>query len=142
MILRKSHLGSFCFQKIIGDKIMRLKKDKKEDNFMLYVPKKKHTTWEIDKSQRCVKLLFYHDKTIEKFLRWLVKKPRVSDMTLDDIGSATWLLIDGKNNVNEISRKLFEKYGERCNPENNSLIMYLRHMNRKGWISFDKGDQK
>ena len=119
---------------------MKLKKEKKEDNFMLYVPKKKHTTWEMDKKQ--VKIIFYHDKAIERFLRWLVKKPRVSDMTLDEIGSETWLLIDGKNNVYDISIKLFEKYGERCNPNNNSLVMVLRHMNRRGWISFNKGDQK
>ena len=121
---------------------MKFKNAKKEDNFMLYIPKKKSIKWEMDKSQGHVKFVFYHDKAIERFLRWLVKKPRVSDMTLDAIGTDTWLLIDGKNTVNEISKKLYEKYEERCNPKNNSLIMYLRHMNRRGWISFDKGNQK
>lgn len=118
---------------------MKFRKEKKEDNFLLYIPKKKHLTWEIEKKQ--VKLIFYHDRAIEKFMRWLVKKSRVSDILLDEIGSSTWNLIDGVNSVYDISEKLFEMYGERCNPNNQSLIMFLRHLNRKGWISFDKGDQ-
>lgn len=119
---------------------MKFRREKHEDNFLLYVPKKKHLTWETDK-KNIVKLVFYHDKSVEKFIRWLVKKSRVSDVTLDEIGSATWNLIDGVSSVYDISLKLYEKYGERCNPDNKSLIMYLRHLNRKGWISFDKGDQ-
>jgi len=118
---------------------MKFRKTKKEDNFLLYVPKKKHLTWEEDKKK--VKLVFYHDRAIEKALRWLVKKSRVSDLELDEIGSTTWRLIDGVNSVHEISQKLYDKYGERCNPNNQNLIMFLRHLNRKGWISFEKGDQ-
>jgi hypothetical protein len=119
---------------------MRFKNKKQEDNFLLYIPNKKHTTFEEKKGK--VKLIFYHDKAIEKFSRWLVKKPRVSDVELDEIGSTTWNLIDGKKSVYDISLKLYEKYGERCNPNNNSLVMYLRYMNRKGWISFEKGEQQ
>lgn len=119
---------------------MKFKTEKHEDNFLLYVPKKKHATWETEKN--IVKLVFYHDKAIEKFMRWLVKKPRVSDITLDEIGSTTWNLIDGANTVYDISQKLYEKYGERCNPENKSLIMFLRYLNRRGWISFDRGNQE
>lgn len=118
---------------------MKLRKRKNEDNFLLYIPRKKHMTFET--SQGKIKLLFYHDRAVEKFMRWLVKKPRTSDILLDDIGSTTWNLIDGENSVYDIVNKLYEKYGERCNPNNNTLIMFLRHLNRKGWISFEKGNQ-
>lgn len=118
---------------------MKFRRQKHEDNFLLYIPQKKHITWENSKGK--VKLLFYHDKAIEKFMRWLVKKPRTSDVLLDDIGSTTWNLIDGNNSVYDISKKLFELYGERCNPDNDTLIMFLRHLNRKGWISFERGNQ-
>lgn len=118
---------------------MKFKRSKNQDNFLLYIPRKKHMTWETSKGK--VKLLFYHDRSVEKFMRWLVKKPRTSDILLDEIGSTTWELIDGVNSVYDISKRLYDKYGERCNPNNNTLIMFLRHLNRKGWISFEKGNQ-
>lgn len=114
-------------------------KNKKEDNFLLYVPRKKHMIWE-EKEGR-VYLIFHHDKTVEKFLRWLVKKPYASDLELDDLGSSTWKLIDGERSVYEIGQCLLEQYGTAVEPVNERLIMYLGHLNKKGCISFDRGNQ-
>lgn len=114
-------------------------KKQREDNFLLYIPIKKHIDWE-EKGGR-VYLIFHHDKLAEKFLRWLVKKPYVSDLELDDIGSSTWKLVDGKRSVYEIGQRLLKQYGESCEPINERLIMYLRHLNKKGWISFERGKQ-
>lgn len=50
---------------------------------MLYIPKKKHMTYE--KRGDKIYLIFHHDKPIEKFLRWLVKKPATSDLELDKL---------------------------------------------------------
>jgi len=120
---------------------MMFKKDaKNDDNFLLYIPRKKHKTWEVKKDR--VYLIFHHDKSAEKFLRWLVKKPYTSDIELDELGSAVWQLIDEKNTVHDISRKLVEKFGDKCEPINDRLIMYLRHLNKKGWIAFNRGPQE
>lgn len=116
------------------------KEQKKEDNFLLYVPVKKHTDWEVKNGK--VNLIFYHNKAIEKFMRWLVKKPYVSDIELDDIGSAVWNSIDGKTSVYDIGEKLLSQFGKKCDPVYDRLIMYLRYLNRKGWISFDRGNQE
>ena len=116
------------------------KNEKREDNFLLYIPKKKHKDWEERKGK--VFLIFHHDKAAEKFLRWLVKKPYVSDIELDDIGSNTWKLIDGERSVHEIAQGLLKIYGDKIEPVNERLIMYLRHLNKKGWISFDRGNQE
>lgn len=116
------------------------KEPKKEDNFLLYVPEKKHTNWEVKNGK--VYLVFYHNKTIERFMRWLVKKPNVSDVELDDLGSAVWTAIDGKASVYEIGEKILKQFGEKCDPVYDRLIMFLRYLNRKGWISFDRGNQE
>lgn len=116
---------------------MKIKKTK-EDNFLLFVPKKKHNDWEMKDGK--VFLIFHHDKTIEKFIRWLVKKPYISDIELDEIGSAVWEIIDGKNSVYEISNKLVERFGDKCHPIYDRLIMYLRYLNRRGLIAFDRFD--
>lgn len=119
--------------------MIKLKREKKEDNFLLYIPKKKHSNWQIDKGR--VKLIFYHDKPAEKFIRALMKKSRNSDVTFDDIGSTTWNLINGQNTVYDIGKELLKIYGEACEPVYDRLIMYIRYLNRRNWISFERGKQ-
>lgn len=118
----------------------KLKDTLKQDNFLLYVPQKKHRQWEERNGK--VYLVFHHDRAAEKFLRWLVKKPYVSDVELDELGSTTWKLIDGENTVHIIAEKLVEKYGDKCQPVYDRLIMYMRYLNKKGWIAFERGEQE
>lgn len=115
-----------------------VKKSKKEDNFLMYIPKKKHLTFEVNKG--LVKLIFHHDKLVEKFVRWLVKKPYISDIELDKLGSHVWLLIDGNNSVYDIAQEISKEFGESAEPVYERLIMYLRYLNRKGWIAFEKSN--
>ncbi|WP_242971868.1 PqqD family peptide modification chaperone [Haloimpatiens massiliensis] len=126
-----------------------INEDKKlNDNFLLYIPIKKHKHWE--KRNGNVYLIFYHDKTIERFLRWLVKKPAVSDIKLDRLGTAVWESMDGNNTIYDIGKILLdipeikkeyknlseEDYKETCHPIYERLIMYIRYLNKKGWIYF------
>jgi hypothetical protein len=123
---------------VLGDR-MKKKEIKKDDNYLLYLPKRKHENWELRQGK--VYLIFNHDKLVERFMRWLVKKPCTSDIELDEIGSAVWQYIDGSTTVYDISKKLSEKYGEDFDPEYKRISKFLNYMNRKGWIHFGKGPQ-
>lgn len=57
---------------------------------------------------------------------------------LDEIGSATWLLIDGKNKVETISQRLLEQFGERIEPINERLTSFLTQLYHNGFISFNE----
>jgi len=114
-------------------------KYEKDDNFLLYIPKKKHNTWEVKNGK--VLLIFHHRKKAERFLRWLVNKPTISDVELDEMGSKVWLSIDGNNSVYDIGVILQQTFGKKCDPVYDRLIMFMRHLVKKGWISFDIGDQ-
>lgn len=119
--------------------MFKKKDNKKEDNFLLYIPFKKHTTFELRDDK--VFLVFYHKKLIERFLRWLVKKPSVSYIELDEIGTIVWLSIDGEKSVYSIGQELSQRLGERAEPLYERLTMYIRYLNRKGWIGFNRGEQ-
>ena len=108
--------------------------DKKEDNFLLYTPHRKHTEYEV-KNGKAI-LVFHHDKVIERFIRWLVKKPTISDVELDEIGTFVWQAIDGKRNIYDISKDMVSKFGAKIDNADERLIMYIRYLNRKGWIGF------
>ena len=109
------------------------------DNFLLYIPVKKHKEYEIKKDN--VILIFHHDKPVEKFMRWLIKKPYSSDIELDAMGSRVWELINGQNTVYDIGQQLIKLYGKSCEPVYDRLILYIRYLIKKGWISFERGNQ-
>lgn len=111
-------------------------KSVKDENFLLYVPIKKHKTYEERKGR--IFLVFHHDKLVEKLASKLFKKPRVSDLELDELGSAVWKLIDGRRTVLQITEEMKIRFGERCEPINERLIMFIRYLNRRDWINFDK----
>ena len=120
----------------IGENMLLKKDNSRDENFMIFIPVRKIKTWEVRKGK--VVLIFHHNKAIERFVRWLVKKPLESYIELDELGSATWQLMDGKNTVHDIGQKLLEKYGEKVQPVNDRVIMFVRYLNRRGWISFEK----
>lgn len=109
--------------------------DHKKDNFMLYIPVRKHTSYREEKGR--IVLIFHHNHPIQKLAFWLTKRPNVTDMTLDEMGSMVWKLIDGKKNVYEIGQDVKRKFGENCEPLYERLILFLRYLVRRGWINFE-----
>lgn len=111
-----------------------------KDNFLLYIPYKKHKEYETKDGK--VLLIFHHDKPVEKLMRWLIKKPYISDIGFDTMGSRVWELINGQNTVYDIGQQLIKLYGKDCEPVYDRLILYIRYLIKKGWISFDRGNQE
>jgi len=57
-------------------------------------------------------------------------------LNLDEIGSESWLLIDGKRNVDEIAQKLTEKFGDKVHPASERLGKFLSQLYNNKYISF------
>jgi ArsR family metal-binding transcriptional regulator len=123
-----------CF---VGESMFSIKKkEKPQENFLLYKPLRKIEHWEINNDK--VKLIFHHDKPIEKFLRWLIKKSSVSDIELDERGSLVWQHCDGTKTVYDIAQVMMEKFNDTEENAIERLIMFTRYLSRRGWITFEK----
>lgn len=112
-------------------------KHKNNNNFLLFVPKHSDKI-EWKESNGTVSLVFHHDKIIERIIRIFIKRPKISTIDLDKIGSAVWLLIDGKKNVYEIGKNLKGEFGEKVEPLYDRLNMYLSYLNKRRWIFWEK----
>ncbi len=110
-------------------------KEKQKENFLLYKPSRKIEHWEMNGDK--VKLFFHHDKPIEKFMRWLIKKSKISDIELDARCSMVWQLCDGNKTVYDIALAMMGKFNDTEQDSIGKLIMFLRYLSRNGWISFD-----
>jgi hypothetical protein len=73
---------------------------------------------------------------------WMVKHvlPRLKSphykIKLDDIGSFIWELCDGQKNVEEIGKRLKEKFGDRVEPLYERLGTFFQNLEKNKFITF------
>ncbi len=70
-----------------------------------------------------------------KVLMPLIKRKYIN-VKLDEIGSSTWLLVNGKNKVGQICIELEEKFGERIQPSEELVTKFLSNLYFKEIINF------
>ena len=74
-----------------------------------------------------------------RWLNWLqsrLKKPYIK-VKLDEIGSAAWLLIDGKNTIEKLGSALEEKFGEKIHPTGERLSLFLGMLKRNKFATWE-----
>ncbi|HUT77444.1 MAG TPA: PqqD family protein [Polyangia bacterium] len=71
--------------------------------------------------------------------RWL--QPRIQrkffHVRLDEVGTATWQLIDGSRSVGDICEALFELFGERVEPRFERGAKFIRQLERGEMVAVD-----
>jgi len=79
--------------------------------------------------------IFMENKGVFHFLaQKLFKKPPVSQIHLDEMGSFIWTLIDGKRTVYEIAQQVQEHFGEKAEPLYQRLVQYIRTLENCNFI--------
>jgi len=106
--------------------------------------------WELFPFRKCehenndnlVVVLFKKRPTfIEKiFFRKMIDNPYKID--LDEIGSFIWNLCDGKNNLNDILRKVKDYFGDKVDPAEERVLSFIKQMNNTKLIQlYEKQDK-
>lgn len=66
----------------------------------------------------------------------LIKKPKISYIHLDEIGSFVWPLMDGEKDILEIGKFVEEHFGEKANPLYERLSQYFRTLEKYNFIEY------
>ncbi|MFA6924241.1 MAG: PqqD family protein [Bacteroidales bacterium] len=66
-----------------------------------------------------------------------IMKNKYINLKLDELGSATWLMLDGKNRVDTICNELNEKFGEKINPVEERVTKFLTQLYLNKFINFN-----
>lgn len=108
-------------------------------NYLEYVPAHKpEIKYEISEDKK-VTLLQENTGLFNWIAQKLFKKPRVSQIHLDEMGNFIWPLIDGKRNLIEISELVHEEFGDKAEPLYNRLVQYVKTLEAYGFISVNPG---
>ncbi len=68
----------------------------------------------------------------------LFKKPKISYIHLDEMGSFVWPLIDGERNITDIGVFVKEHFGEKAEPLYERLAKYFKILESYGFVKFKK----
>ena len=106
---------------------------KKSDNLLeLYPVRNSKIAWSIFEEK--VTLEIENKGIANKIAQVLLKKPKVSYIHLDEMGSFLWPLIDGKTNIFDLGKNVHEKFGDDANPLYERLCKYINTLISYGFI--------
>lgn len=77
----------------------------------------------------------FKNACLRKWLEPRMKRPYLK-IKLDEIGSAVWLLFDGKRSVKEIARPLRERFQEKIEPCYDRLGPFMQNLEGNHFICY------
>jgi hypothetical protein len=83
----------------------------------------------------------FTNKIMANLLMPRIRHPYIK-ANMDEIGTATWLEIDGQQNVRQIADNLAEKFGDKIQPVYERLTMFLTQLYKAGFILFKEIERK
>ncbi len=110
---------------------------KKGENFLDYTPaiSPRHTWSEEDGK---VTIHMEHRGLYPWIAQKFFKRPRISHIALDEMGSFIYPLIDGERTVEQLAQLVHEAFGEKAEPLYDRLVKYLQILHNNGFIFYKK----
>lgn len=111
--------------------------NKQTDNYLKLKPKRNEKfSWSDDNEQ--VTLEIENKGVWNTIFQKLLKKPRISYIHLDEIGSFVWPLLDGEKTITEIGKAVENRFGDKANPLYERLVKYFKILESYHFIYFNK----
>jgi hypothetical protein len=100
-------------------------KKKISENYLEKVPARADIEWDTD-SDGNVTLHIENKGVMNKIAQVLFKKPKVSYIHLDEMGSFIWQHIDGESDIIKIGESVKDHFGEKAEPLYERLAKYIQ----------------
>ncbi len=108
----------------------------KEENFLLRTPlRKEGLAFEVDEEGK-VTLLIENKGFYNRIFQKLFKKPKITYIHLDEMGSFIWPLFAEDKNIVELGKEVSERFGDEAEPLYERLSEYIKRLESYGFISY------
>ncbi len=113
-----------------------MKKNKTQENFLDKVPvRNDRIDWQQDENG-IVTLLIENKGLFNRIAQKLFRKPKITQIHLDENGSFIWPLIDGIKTVAELGEPVKQHFGEAAEPLYPRLAKFIQILNSYGFVGF------
>ena len=108
---------------------------KKEENYLDKIPVRSDFKWTTD-DEGIVTLESENKGIVNRIFQKLFKKPKVTYIHLDKMGSFVWPKIDGEKSILDISEDVKKEFGDEANPLYERLCKYFEILASYGFVTF------
>jgi len=113
------------------------KKKKTEENYLEKCPvHAPHIAWDADDAG-IVTLHIENKGIMNRIFQLILKKPKVSHIHLDELGSFIWQQIDGERTLLDMGAPMEEAFGERAQPTYERIAEFIRTLEMYRFITFN-----
>ena len=119
---------------------MRKKQENKE-NYLERIPKRPEKYAYTVGEDGIVTLHIENKGVFNKIAQKFFKKPKVSYVHLDEMGSFIWPVMDGEKDITEIGKLVEEKFGETAHPLYERLAKYFQILDSYGFVEWVKKEE-
>lgn len=115
---------------------MKKKKNVISQNYLEKIPTRpEQINWTVDENG-IVTLNIENKGLFNRIAQKLFKKPKVSYIHLDEMGSFVWPLLDGEKNIIELGKMVEIEFGEKANPLYERLAKYFQILDSYEFIEW------
>ncbi len=115
---------------------MKKKKEVISQNYLEKIPvRPAHIAWSANE-EGIVTLDIENTGLFNRIAQKLLRKPKVSHIHLDEMGSFVWPLLDGDKNIIELGKNVEEHFGEKANPLYERLSKYFQILDSYGFVEW------
>ena len=112
-------------------------KNMSKENYLERIPScAEHFKWTADEAG----IITFHIENkgvFNRIAQKFFKKPRISYVHLDEMGSFIWPLIDGEKSILQIGEYVEKHFGEKANPLYERLAKYFQILDSYGFIKWN-----
>lgn len=107
---------------------------KKKKNYLEFIPQHNEKFFFEINEEGLVTIFIENKGLFNRIAQKLFKKPKVSQVHLDEMGSFIYPLIDGKKSVMDLSVLVHDHFGEKAEPLYNRLVTYMAMLERYEFV--------
>ncbi len=113
----------------------------RDENYLERCPlRPEHIPWSTDENG-IVTLDIENKGIMNRIAQKLFKKPKVTHIHLDEIGSFVWPMIDGNRTIAEMGEPLEEHFGEKAKPTYERLAQFFKILESYGFVEWKNETQ-
>ena len=111
-----------------------MKKQKLASNFLDKIPTRNPEIGYTVDEKGVITLEIENKGLFNRIAQKLFKKPKISYVHLDEMGSFVWPIINGEKNITEIGETVDEHFGEKAHPLYERLAKYFQILESYGFV--------
>ena len=111
-----------------------MKKQKTASNFLDKIPTRNPDIGYTVDEKGVITLEIENKGLFNRIAQKVFKKPKISYIHLDEMGSFVWPIINGEKSISEIGEAVDENFGEKAHPLYERLAKYFQILESYGFV--------